>query len=127
MRVRSHPNQESRQSRLMNKPEDFITVQRYVLDEHGEPQPEPDIRKWAQWYENCERHILYDELPSGVKVSTVFLGLDHNFGMKGPPVLWETMIFGGPHNHYQDRYTSKSEAIKGHIHALRLAETCKPI
>jgi hypothetical protein len=24
----------------------------------------------------------------------VFLGLDHNWG-KGPPILWETMCFGG--------------------------------
>jgi hypothetical protein len=27
-------------------------------------------------------------------VSTVFLGLDHNFGMNGPPILFETMVFG---------------------------------
>ena len=29
-------------------------------------------------------------------VSTVFLGLDHQFGRGGPPMLFETMIFGDP-------------------------------
>ncbi len=28
-------------------------------------------------------------------VSTVFLGLDHSFSRKGPPVLFETLISGG--------------------------------
>ena len=100
-----------------------MTCDKYILDADGEPQMEPDTLKWGAWFETAERHVLHDKLPNGVRVSTVFLGLDHNFGMDGPPVLWETMIFGGPHTDYQERYTSKSEAIKGHLHALRLAET----
>lgn len=31
-----------------------------------------------------------------MSISTVFLGIDHNYSNAGPPVLWETMIFGGP-------------------------------
>lgn len=46
------------------------------------------------------------DLPGAVRVSTVFLGLDH-FGRVGEPVLWETMIFGGAHDGYQARYTSR--------------------
>ena len=42
------------------------------------------------------------------EVSTVFLGLDHQFG-KGPPILWETMVFGGKHNHDQDRCSGSRE------------------
>ena len=43
-----------------------------------------------------------------VEVSTVFLGLDHNFG-DGPPVLFETMTFGeGPS--WQDRCSTYDEA-----------------
>ena len=102
-----------------------MRIDKYILDEHGEPQPEPDLMKWAKWFETTERHILCDKLPNGVKVSTVFLGLDHNWSNGSLPVLWETMIFGGPHDQYQERYTLKSEAIKGHIHALRLAETAQ--
>ena len=29
---------------------------------------------------------------------TVFLGLDHDFLDRGDPILWETMVFGGPHS-----------------------------
>ncbi len=36
----------------------------------------------------------------------------------GPPVLFETMIFGGPEHGYQERYTSWTEAEEGHKRAV---------
>ena len=36
----------------------------------------------------------------------------------GPPLLFETMIFGGPHDGYQERYTFWDEAEAGHAKAL---------
>lgn len=51
----------------------------------------------------------------------MFLGLDHNWAQSGPPVLWETMIFGGPHHDYQERYSSLDGAVAGHARALQLA------
>lgn len=72
---------------------------RYILDEHGEPRPEPDMDRWAQWYEDSihdlRRRVANDTV-EGCRISTVFLALDHSFSDDGPPVLWETMIFGGP-------------------------------
>lgn len=58
-----------------------------------------------------------------MRVSTVFLGLDHSFGLAGDrlPLLWETMIFGGKHDGYVDRYSSRGAALKGHAKALELA------
>ncbi len=57
------------------------------------------------------------ETPDGVRVSTVFLSLDHSHSI-GPPVLWETMIFGFPEDHkldqYCTRYTSARAAKRGH-------------
>lgn len=52
----------------------------------------------------------------GIRVSTVFLALDHNFGGKGPPVLFETMIFGarGRWAEFQTRYCTEAEALAGH-------------
>lgn len=47
-----------------------------------------------------------------VTVSTVFLGLDH--GYNGQVLLFETMIFGGEHDGYQERYTTWEEAVSGH-------------
>lgn len=48
-----------------------------------------------------------------VTVSTVWLGLDHRFG-EGPPLIFETMVFGGPDSDWQDRYTTKEQALAGH-------------
>jgi hypothetical protein len=93
----------------------------YRLDENGAPVEVADALDWARSFETADRHVALDVLPDGVKISTVFLGLDHSFG-EGPPVLWETMIFGGPHADYQRRYTSRAEAVAGHAHALRLAK-----
>lgn len=47
-------------------------------------------------------------------MSTVFLGLDHSHTSKGLPVLWETMVFGGPLDQEMDRYTSREDAVEGH-------------
>lgn len=46
-------------------------------------------------------------------VSTVFLGLDHQFG-RGAPLLFETMIFGGARDGDQFRYSTWDEAEDGH-------------
>jgi len=65
----------------------------------------------------CRRENLADvaaSLDLRILVSTVFLGLDHRFTADGPPVLWESMIFGGPHSGEQRRYTSKADALAGH-------------
>jgi hypothetical protein len=56
-----------------------------------------------------------------VTVSTVLLGIDHRFGDDGPPLIFETMIFGGPHNEYQERYSTREQAEEGHRRACDLA------
>ena len=55
------------------------------------------------------------------EVSTVFLSLDHNW-RGGQPILFETMIFGGDFDGWQDRYHTWAEAAAGHrrvVAALR--------
>ena len=95
---------------------------KYILDEVGNAVAEPDLMKWARWFEKKERHLADDRI-GDVRVSTIFLGIDHRFGDDGPPMLWETMIFGGPHNEYQERYSTKAEAEAGHRVAVALAGT----
>jgi hypothetical protein len=51
-----------------------------------------DLEAWAHWFETADRHVAWTEHEL-FTVSTVFLGLDHGFGRKGPPVLFETMAF----------------------------------
>lgn len=94
---------------------------RYILDEQGKPVVERNLFKWAAWYENAERHVAC-ELIGESKVSTVFLALDHAFGSE-PPVLWETMVFGGPLNLEQDRCGGSREQAEA-MHA-RMVERVK--
>lgn len=90
-----------------------LRLAHYVLDERGNPKQEPDLMTWARWFEMADRQLGQDRF-GDVCVSTVFLGLDHNFDDGGPPVLWETMVFKGRHDGYQERYTSKVAAVEGH-------------
>jgi hypothetical protein len=92
---------------------------RYILDSNGNPVEENDLLTWGRWLENApNREVGRDTTAGGAQVSTVFLGLDHGFGR---PVLWETMIFGGPLDGFQARYTSLEDALAGHVDALMKA------
>lgn len=98
----------------------------YVLDPKGNPVPEPDVRKWAAWFEENDRTVVLDVIGEAT-ISTVFLGIDHNhlsflWPERGPPILWETVIFGGLHDQYQERYASRDAAVAGHQKALKMAK-----
>lgn len=85
----------------------------YILDGHT-PVPVP-ARVWSQWFGTTEQRIVKQtQVSEDVRVSTVFLGLDHNFALKGLPVLFETMVFGGLNDGWQDRYHTWEEAETGH-------------
>lgn len=86
---------------------------KYILDGHT-PVECDDVLTWGRWFETADRHVAQEER-DGVRVSTVFLGLDHRFGGDGPPILFETMIFGGPHDEDQNRYCTWEEAEAGHV------------
>lgn len=97
-----------------------MTHEHYILDDEGNLKV-VDLMTWARWFETAERQTASDFL-GDVRVSTVFLGIDHNFSDDGPPLFWETMIFGGPNDQYQDRYSSRADALLGHAKALELAK-----
>lgn len=105
---------------------------KYILNDEGDPVIEPDLLKWARWFETATRTLKRDELPSGYTVSTVFLGLDHNFNPNGEPLLWETMVFAPAHMQEifgkmkkvrrdveTDRYSNKLQANIGHEHMVQ--------
>lgn len=95
----------------------------YILDGH-EPKP-AELMDWARWFQTAERHVAETHI-GPAHVSTIFLGLDHRFGSSGPPLLFETMIFGGPHDGYQDRYATWDEAQAGHAKAVVLSSARQP-
>lgn len=95
----------------------------YILDAEGAPVHEPNIIKWAQWFEenNSKRIVALTELPEDVRVSTVFLGVDHSF-VKGEVHLFETMIFNGPLDETRCRYATREAALKGHDYYVGAAK-----
>jgi len=71
----------------------LMGMKKYTLNEKGTPVHEPDLITWARWLVSADRKVA-NETIGEAEVSTVFLGTDHNWGY-GPPILWETMVFGG--------------------------------
>ena len=85
--------------------------EKYILDGH-KPILCDDLMKWAKWFETADRQIAKTSISDEITVSTVFLGLNHNYG-DGEPVLFETMIFGGELDEQIQRYSTWEEA-EGH-------------
>ena len=93
---------------------------KYILDGMT-PVAVEDTLEWAQWYENADRAVAGTIVDSNVLVSTVFLALDDPWD-NGPPLLFETMIFGGAHDEEQWRYSTWELAEVGHERAVTLAK-----
>lgn len=89
----------------------------WILDDEGDPQPVsgPDaVLTWGRWFEHFpNRQVLLTKVSPTVRVSTVFLGLDHQFG-DGPPLLFETMVFGSLFNEWQWRSSTRLNALLQH-------------
>ena len=92
----------------------------YILDEQKSPVRCEDMERWGDFIRVAENKVVARSEFGSVSVSTVFLGMDHSFG-GGLPVLFETMIFGGKHDRYQERYHTWKEAESGHEAACMLA------
>lgn len=61
-----------------------------------------------------DKRVALTELGNLGSVSTVFLRMDHNFTGEGPPVLFETLVFGGKLDGKMERYCTEAEALAGH-------------
>ena len=80
-------------------------------------QGEPITRdEWATMYMD-ERHIGETRI-GDVLISTVWTGF--NMAVFGPPLIFETMIFGGEHNEDCWRYGRERDAREGHALAVAL-------
>jgi hypothetical protein len=85
----------------------------YILDANRLPIPVFDSVEWAIWFATAARHVAVDTTEH-YRVSTVFLGLDHQYG-SGPPLLFETMVFlAEGETGSMDRYATWAEAAAGH-------------
>lgn len=72
-------------------------------------------------YANTKMRLFRQtNLPNGGRVSTVWLGIDHSFTPDGPPLIFETMVFGGPMDMYTRRYSTQAQALAGHDETVTL-------
>lgn len=108
----------------------------YNID--GEPIP---MGEWSRLLEIREYAVVaWDEVGAGIKVSTVWLGLDHNF-FGGPPLIFETMVFTLRYEPYvmpggdeywwdgveQYRYSTLAEAEAGHAKILAMVQVLEGV
>ena len=95
----------------------------YILD-GKQIEKTTDVKLWGEFMEG-DRHVNLTRFEDGldvITVSTVFLGLDHNMYMGGQPLLFETLIFGGEHGGFYERYSTWEDANKGHEHIAKSIE-----
>jgi hypothetical protein len=96
--------------------EDFLDGMLYDLD--GNPIT---FREWGEIREGGPDAIRIARTEIGeMYVSTVWLGLDHSYGFEGPPMIFETLIFGGDLDGEMWRYSTREEAKEGHERAVEL-------
>src|SRR5437773_1498037 len=88
----------------------------YYILEGTEPVRCHDALTWAQWFETANRQVADTWMTPTLLVSTIFLGLNHQFFEDAPPLLFETMVFRNGHGDEQERYTTWHEAEQGHEH-----------
>ncbi len=92
----------------------------YILDENNQPVEVEDILEWARLIsDDKKKRVDYTKI-GNVTISTVFLGLDHGWGREHIPILFETMIFGGRLDNYQNRYETYDQAVEGHKNAIAM-------
>jgi len=97
-------------------------MSRYYKLEGHTPVVCSNALEWAQWFESVKEERIVAKTKIGdIEVSTVFLGLDHSYN--GKPLLFETMIFGGPLDQEMDRYTTWDEAVAGHAVMVERVKT----
>lgn len=89
-------------------------LEHYILD-GKEPKKIDSLEEWAKWFEEAEnRLIAVTNISPEITVSTIFLGLDHNWSKSGPPVLFETMVFGYEDGDLTERTSTWDEAKSAH-------------
>lgn len=76
------------------------------------------IEEWGRLMEDRDYATIGKEPmvigDTPVEVSTVWIGINHNFSGEGLPIIFETMVFGGDHDQECVRYATESQAREGH-------------
>ena len=88
-------------------------TQTYRRDGTPYPRGERGLLEWARDFERWGKRVVAQEYsPYGELLSTVWLGIDHNFFGRRP-LIYESMILSGDQE-YMWRYSTEEEAFIGH-------------
>ena len=94
-----------------------MTLQLYRLD--GHKPVKCTVLEWAEMFETQDKRVA-DDMVGKVRISTIFLGINHNFGISGKPILFETMGFDESGDTlFCDRYTDWDSAVLGHQNKIK--------
>lgn len=77
---------------------------------------------WSEKMSDDDYRVVALDTIHGVRVSTVWLGLDHGMsflsGKDTPPVIFETMLFSSDSCRMFRRYSTEEQAKTGHASAV---------
>ncbi len=79
------------------------------------------MEQWISLHRDFDYKVVRQEDVGSYFVSTVWLGLDHNWNPEGPPLFFETMVFPADDGESvlalefdMDCYGSEAAAVAGH-------------
>lgn len=90
----------------------------YIL-KHRKPVLCPDVKKWGKRFNDFHKRRVRSTYLDDIWISTVFLGVDHNFD-SGPPLLFETMVFKDSEEIDCNRCATWREALRIHHYSVDL-------
>jgi len=83
------------------------------------------VEEWSEQLEELNdlhmKHVAHDYINNN-RISTIWLGLDHQWQENSLPLLFETMVFKDGCEIYRDRYSTWQEAEEGHKKAIEWVE-----
>lgn len=92
----------------------------WVLDEDNKPVKARSIVEWGEFMQGDMRVVARQTVRPGVNVSTVFLGINHQWQRGHPPVLFETMVFRSDGTcRVAGRYETWAKAVIGHVDVVQ--------
>jgi hypothetical protein len=73
------------------------------------------MEQFADLHEDVTYKVVARDRVGPALVSTIWLGIDLSFGTARRPVIFETMVFGGPQEGWTDRWSTEDCARTGHM------------
>jgi hypothetical protein len=90
----------------------------YYFILNGKETVPVEAEEWNKWFEeNYNNRTVAFTKQDNIEISTIFLGLNHNFSWRGAPLLFETMVFHNGHGQECVRTANWEEAEIAH-HAM---------